>query len=63
MPRLDSASFARKQLVRNFSHFGKRADDIPVARKSQWLSGHGYPVMAIRSCLKPGIRPSSEEHI
>jgi hypothetical protein len=34
---LDLASFARKQLVRKFSRFGKRGDNILTAGKSQWL--------------------------
>jgi hypothetical protein len=33
---LDLASFARSQLVRKFSHFGERGDDIPTSGKSQF---------------------------
>jgi hypothetical protein len=33
---LDLASFARSQLVRKFSRFGERGDDIPTSGKSQF---------------------------
>jgi hypothetical protein len=31
--------FCEEAAREKFSRFGKRADDIPAARKSQWLSG------------------------
>jgi hypothetical protein len=36
---LDLASFCEEQLVRKFSRFGKRGDDIPAAKESQLLYG------------------------